>query len=346
VHSARAAGLRYSTDTSPGLGRRRAGAGFVYHDAKGRRVRDAKTLARIRALAIPPAWTDVWIAPHQSGHIQATGRDARGRKQYRYHPRWAQTRDETKYDRVLAFARALPAIRRRTRRDLAGPPLSRSRVLATVVRLLETTLIRVGNEEYARANGSFGLTTLEDRHATVRGGTIRFRFRAKSGVFQTVDLTDVSLARSVKRCQDLPGQTLFQYLDDQGRRERLTSTDVNEYLREIAGDDFTAKDFRTWLGTVHAATLLLGMVTAGSTAGRKRQVRQAIDQVAQRLGNTRAVCRRCYVHPLVVDTFLDVGMRRNGGSSSPQQTIRGLTADEVAVLALLKSSGRRLPIAS
>lgn len=337
------AGLRYSSDEGPGISRRRAGSGFAYLDARGRPVRDASTLSRIRTLAIPPAWRDVWISPHASGHLQATGRDARGRKQYRYHTRWRTTRDEAKYDRLLAFARVLPVIRRRTRRDLLGGPLSRSRVLATVVRLLETTLIRVGNEEYARANGSYGLTTLRDRHASVRGGRVRFRFRAKSGVFQTVDLDDPTLARSVKRCQELPGQTLFQYLDPEGRRQRVTSTDVNAYLREVAGQDVTAKHFRTWLATVEAATTLRGVSPADSQTARTKQVVAAIDRVADRLGNTRAVCRKCYIHPGVVDAFLE-GTLASANGHRPR--LKGLGRDEAATLALLASRERRLARAS
>ena len=343
VRSARMAGLRYSSDDSPGISRRRAGSGFSYADARGRLVRHQATLSRIRALAIPPAWRNVWISPHASGHIQATGRDARGRKQYRYHPRWTATRDESKYHRALAFARALPIIRRRTRRDLLSARLSRARVLATVVRLLESTLIRVGNDEYARANGSFGLTTLRDRHARVRGGSVTFRFRAKSGVLQTVDLDDPVLARSVKLCQDLPGQTLFQYVDEAGRRRRVTSNDVNRYLREIAGDRFTAKDFRTWVGTVVAATALRHVTAAESVTERTRQIVAAIDEVARRLGNTRAVCRRCYIHPGVVDAFHDGTLNATNGAG-PRS--RGLNADEAVVLAMLTRQARRLATAS
>ncbi len=343
VRWARRAGLRYSSDDTPGITRRRAGSGFAYLDPRGRPVRDPATLARIRALAIPPAWRDVWISPHASGHIQATGRDARGRKQYRYHAKWTAARDEDKYHRVLDFARALPAIRRRTQRDMLSGQLSRARVLATVVRLLESTLIRVGNDEYARANGSFGLTTLQDRHAHVRGRSVTFRFRAKSGVFQTVDLDDPVLARSVKLCQDLPGQTLFQYLDENGRRRRVTSNDVNLYLREIAGEEFTAKDFRTWVGTVLAAKQLRRVAPAGSTTARTRQIVAAVDEVAKHLRNTRAVCRRCYIHPGVVDAFhAGTIVAANGTGPRP----RGLNADEAAVLALLTRQARRLAAAS
>jgi DNA topoisomerase-1 len=256
VESARVAGLTYVTEGRPGLARKRARKSFIYIDADGRRVRDPATLARIGALAIPPAWRDVWICASPHGHIQAVGRDARGRKQYRYHPRWREVRDETKYARMLSFAAALPAIRARVRADLARPGLPRAKVLATVVKLLETTLIRVGNAEYARANGSFGLTTLRARHVSVRGASMRFEFRGKGGKPHAVDVRDPRLARVVKRCQELPGQELFQYVDDDGRRQSIDSADVNRYLREAAGEEFTAKDFRTWSGTVLAALAL------------------------------------------------------------------------------------------
>jgi DNA topoisomerase-1 len=341
--SARAAGLRYVADEVPGISRVRAGSGFSYRDAKGRRVRDAATLARIRSLVIPPAWRDVWISPDPHGHLQVTGRDARGRKQYRYHPRWTEVRDSVKYGRMIAFARALPAMRRRVCSDLKQPALSRQRVLATVIRLLETTLIRVGNEEYAKANKSYGLTTLQDRHVKVRGRFVNFRFRAKSGVFQSIDLEDAMLARSVKRCQDLPGQTLFQYLDAEGGRQSVGSRDVNAYLREVSGEDFTAKDFRTWVGTVLAATALCEFAHADSKTARNRNVVQAIESVAKRLGNTRAVCRKCYVHPAVLDAYLDgttieVVNRKPHAVMTPPMA--RLSREEAAVLALLRRLSR------
>jgi DNA topoisomerase-1 len=345
VRHARAAGLRYVTDQSPGIRRLKVGKGTTYRDARGRPVRDRATLDRIRSLVIPPAWTDVWICPSPHGHIQATGRDARGRKQYRYHPRWTAVRDEAKYDRLEAFGRALPGLRRRARRDLLAPPLSRRRVLATVLSLLESTCIRVGNDEYARANGSYGLTTLQDRHVEIRGPRLRFRFRAKSGVLQTIDLHDAQLARRVKGCQDLPGQTLFQYLDESGRRMKLGSGDVNAYVREITGRSFTAKDFRTWAGTVDAACALAELSPAESATARKRQVVAAIDTVAARLGNTRAVCRRCYIHPAILDTFLEG--QGVGGGTAARAVVAGLSAAEVVVLNLLarrrqSRSSRRL----
>jgi DNA topoisomerase-1 len=337
--SARRAGLRYVTDTDSGIARHRRGKGFVYRRPDGSLVRDAATLRRIASLAIPPAWERVWISLHPQGHVQATGRDARGRKQYRYHPDWTAVRDDVKYGRMIAFARALPAIRRRTEADLRGAPLSRERVLATVVRLLEKTLIRVGNDEYARTNGSFGLTTLLDRHVAVRGARVQFRFRAKSGVRQTVDLEDAALARSVKRCQDLPGQTLFQYLDANGTRQRVDSGDVNAYLREITGQDFTAKDFRTWAGTVLAATALRDLGAVDSSRARKRHIVAAVETVARRLGNTRAVCRKCYVHPAVFEAYLDDGTVEIVADRARRMSVRDvrrLTRAETGVLAVLQ----------
>jgi len=295
--------LTYVSDQAPGLRRQRRGAGFRYLDPHGRTVRDAATLARIRSLAIPPAWTEVWICMSPSGHLQSTGRDARGRKQYRYHARWREVRDETKYARLALFGAALPRIRRRVARDLKVPGLPRRKVLALLIRLLETTLIRVGNEEYVRSNGSFGLTTLRDKHADVNGSTVRFRFRGKSGKVHEVDLNDRRLAGLVKRCQELPGHELFQYLDEEGQTRTVGSADVNEYLREISGQDFTAKDFRTWAGTMLAAETLLGGGQRAARRGRKA-VTSAVQCVAARLGNTVAVCRKCYIHPAIFECFL------------------------------------------
>ena len=341
VRSAREAGLYYASDADPGITRVRKGRAFVYKGPDGRPVRDRATLERIRSLVIPPAWERVWIAPRANAHLQATGRDARGRKQYRYHPRWTEVRDETKYTKLLAFARVLPAIRRRVAADLRKTPLSRERVLATVVALLERTLIRVGNDEYARTNGSYGLTTLRDHHVDVRGRRVQFRFRAKSGVMQTIDLEDALLARSVQKCQDLPGQTLFQYVDEAGERRTISSTDVNAYLREIAGEAFTAKDFRTWNGTVLAAGALCADCEGTSQAARKRFVTSAIGGVAERLGNTKAVCRKCYVHPAVIEAFFDgetiTPFLRTTGSARGHQ----LSPQEAAVVKLL--SGRLAP---
>jgi DNA topoisomerase I len=303
--SAKAAGLRYVCDErTPGIRRIGSRSRVRYVDARGRTVTDRAQLARIKALVIPPAWTDVWICTDPNGHLQATGRDARGRKQYRYHPRWREVRDEVKYGRLLTFARALPRIRQRTAADLRRPGLPRQKVLAAVVRLLEKTLIRIGNDEYAKQNGSIGLTTMRDQHAKVNGSTVRFEFRGKSGIRHAVDLHDKSLARIVKACRDLPGYELFQYVDGDGRRQVIDSADVNAYLREISGEDFTAKDFRTWAGTVLAAGELAGAGRFSSTAEAKRNVVKAVEAVAKRLGNTKAVCRKSYIHPAIFDAYL------------------------------------------
>ena len=354
--SARAAGLRYVDDHRPGLRRRRTGKklrqgrrwidGFVVEDERGRVVRDAATLERIRKLAIPPAWRDVWICPLPEGHLQATGRDARGRKQYRYHPRWREERDGTKYARMIALGHALPALRRRVAADLRRPGLPGAKVLATVARLLETTFIRVGNEEYARSNKSFGLTTLQDRHVQVGPTKMRFRFRGKSGVVHEISVTDPTMARIVRRCRDLPGQELFQYIGDGGNPATIDSADVNDYIREAAGDEFTAKDFRTWAGTVLAAGALR-QLAAERRIGRharpvrptNRDVARAISSVAERLGNTLAVCRKCYVHPAIVASYLDgtlpSALTARAGARLPS-TGTGLRPDESAVLKLLE----------
>ena len=332
VESAKAAGLGHVVPGSAGgLHRRRVGRGFVYVDDAGAAIRDAETLRRIRSLVIPPAWTDVWIAPTPHAHLQAIGRDARGRRQYRYHPRWRQVRDETKYTRMIAFAEALPRTRAHVERDLAQPGLSRAKVLATVVRLLEATLVRVGNDEYARTNGSFGLTTLRNRHVDVSGGTIRFEFRGKGGKPHVVDVRDARLARVVRRCRELPGQALFQYVDDEGVRQSVSSDDVNAYLREIAGEDFTAKDFRTWAGTVLAAHALAAVGVAGTRREARTKIVRAVSAVAERLGNTPAICRKSYIHPDVLQAYTDgVTVRRNGRSAS-------LSAEEACVLSLLRT---------
>ena len=303
AHAAKAAGLRYVSDADDGLSRRRAGRGFLYADARGARVRDRATLARIRGLAIPPAWQRVWICPHDDGHLQATGYDARGRKQYRYHARWREVRDETKYGRMLEFGAALPGIRGRVERDLAVPGLPREKVLALVVTLLDRTHMRVGNEEYARENDSFGLTTLRERQAHVRGATLRFEFRGKSGVQHKIALTDRRLAAIVRRMQDLPGQELFCYVDETGESRPVNSSDVNAYLKALAGESFTSKDFRTWAGTLHCAQILRRCEPADSRQAARRTIAEAIESVAKRLGNTRAVCRKCYVHPAVCAAY-------------------------------------------
>jgi DNA topoisomerase I len=339
VESAKSAGLRYVQDGSPGIRRKRAGKSFSYVGPDGQPIRDEETLKRIKSLAIPPAWTEVWICPSPRGHLQATGRDAKGRKQYRYHPRWREVRDETKYERMIAFANALPTIRSRAEQDLSQPGLTRRKLLATIVRLLEMTLIRVGNEEYARENRSFGLTTLRTRHVKVNGSELRFNFRGKSGKSHNIAVSDRRLARVIKRCQELPGQTLFQYAGQNGEYETIDSEDVNDYLREITGQDFTAKDFRTWAGTVLAAQALQEFEAFDSEAQGKRNVVQAIESVAEQLGNTPSVCRKCYVHPAVLDTYLDGTMLETLKERAEQEltdSLGSLGAEEAAVLALLQ----------
>jgi len=342
LESAKLASLRYVEDTSPGIRRVAHGRGFVYRRPDGSAVKDKPTLARIRSLVIPPAWTSVWICPSADGHVQATGRDARGRKQYRYHPRFRQIRDETKYERMLAFAEALPAIRARVDEDMSRPTLCREKVLATLVRLLEITLIRVGNEEYARENASFGLTTLRNRHVDVAGSAVRFHFRGKSGVEHAVEVVDRRVAKVVSRCTDLPGQILFQYVDASGEAKNVESSDVNGYLREIAQAEFTAKDFRTWAGTVLAARALAALAEP-----TKRNVAAAIKDVAARLGNTAAVCRKCYVHPEVVDAYLEGQLALEVGPPVAAPEGPRLSSEEAAVLALLRArlSRRKLEAA-
>lgn len=329
--AAGAVGLRYVSDDSPGIRRRRQREGFAYFAPNDHKIRDRETLARIRALAIPPAWKDVWICPRANGHLQATGKDARGRKQYRYHPHWREVRDSTKYDKLLALSQVLPALRRRVARDLAQPGMGRDKVLAAIVRLLESTYIRIGNDEYARTNGSYGLTTLRNHHAQVRGQRIRFHFRGKSGIEHQVDLEDPRLARIVRACQDLPGQDLFGYVDDDGTVRDVGSSDVNDYLREVTGQEFTAKDFRTWAGTVLATSILRRLPPPGSATEAKRQLVAAVKCVAQSLRNTQAVCRKCYIHPAVITAYseglfpnLDVHRRR------------GLSLDESVTVTLLR----------
>jgi DNA topoisomerase-1 len=345
VGSARAAGLLYTTDTKPGIRRRPTRTGFTYTTENGKALKDEGELQRIRSLAIPPAWTDVWICPDARGHLQATGRDARGRKQYRYHSKWREVRDETKYDRMIGFARALPAIRRRTSEDLRRTGLPREKVLATVVQLLEKTLIRVGNDAYAKQNRSFGLTTLRDGHVEVNGGTVRFTFRGKSGVEHDVDLEDRRLARIVKQCRDLPGYDLFQYVDSDRARQTIGSADVNAYLKEITGKDLTSKDFRTWAGTVLAAQMLRELREVDSAARAKKNIVQIVEAVAKRLGNTRAVCRKCYIHPAVLDAYLDGTMLRTVAQRARRirRSAAGLSEGEAAVLDLLQRRLSRAP---
>ncbi|HEY7320107.1 MAG TPA: DNA topoisomerase IB [Candidatus Binatia bacterium] len=348
ARTARLSHLRYVTDDLPGITRKRTRKGFRYFDSQGRELRQRETLRRIESLAIPPAWNDVWISPWANAHLQATGRDAKGRKQHRYHARWREIRDQTKFDRLSAFGRVLPGLRRRLNRDLARPGLPREKVLATVVKLLETTFIRVGNEEYARHNGSFGLTTMRNKHAKVSGATIRFEFRGKSGKTFSLDLNDRRLAKIVNYCQELPGQELFQYIDDAGQRRTISSSDVNAYLREVSGEDFTAKDFRTWAGTVLAAGVLREIRHFDTKAQAKRNIVSAIETVAKRLGNTRSVCRKCYIHPAVIDAYIDGSLPDTLSQKVNRKTAQSadkLNPDESAVMLILdrqsKSEAKR-----
>ncbi len=336
--AAASAGLKYVSDARPGFARRRRGKQFGYIDAEGRSVCDPKAVGRIRALAIPPAWSDVWICPFADGHLQATGRDAKGRKQYRYHPRFREARDGTKYGHVIAFARCLPAIRAKVRADMALPGPPREKVLATVVYLLDKTLIRVGNDDYARQNGSYGLTTLKNRHAEVAGAEVRFHFVGKSGKQWTTKIRDRRVAKIIRNCQDLPGQELLQYRADDGTIRDVTSTDVNGYLRDATGEDVTAKDFRTWAGTVLAGIALKELEAFDSDAQAKKNIRAAIECVAKRLGNTPAICRKCYVHPELLGAYLDGSLMKEltaGVEKLLRDQVSGLEPEEAAVLALL-----------
>jgi DNA topoisomerase-1 len=344
--AARRAGLRYVTDGVPGIRRRRAGTGWAFYTPAGERIVSKAERRRIRALAIPPAWTEVWICPDPDGHIQATARDARGRKQYRYHPAYRAARDQSKFRRVLEFSEVLPAIREQVERDLRAPDLTRRQILATVVRLLDKTLIRVGNDEYARENRSYGLTTLRGRHVEITGPKLRFSFRGKSGINHTVAISDRRLARIVQRCQDLPGQEIFKYLDAEDRRQTISSDDVNAYLREITGRDITAKDFRTWAGTMLAARELRVLGPAPSQRQAKQNILQAVDIVAERLGNTRSVCRKYYIHPALQEAYLrGMTARLPDGAGSRRVRRRraspALRRDEVAVLQFLERQERK-----
>ncbi|OBV37896.1 DNA topoisomerase IB [Janthinobacterium psychrotolerans] len=336
---ARAAGLRYVGDHQAGIERRGKPGKFHYVDADGQRLKDEDALERIRKLAIPPAWTDVWICTRANGHVQATGRDARGRKQYRYHARWRQVRDEAKYERMLSFGRALPAIREAVDAGMKLPGMPREKVLATIVHLLELTMMRIGNEEYARTNKSFGLTTLRTRHVKVTGSGVEFHFRGKSGVHHDIKLSDRRLARVLQTIRDLPGQELFQYLDEDGQRHGVDSGDVNDYLRDITGEDYTAKDFRTWSGTLLAALALEEFEKVDSEAQAKKNIVQAIESVARKLGNTPSICRKCYVHPAVLDSYLDGSLLEGMKARALQQMkedLHALAPEEAAVLALLQ----------
>jgi DNA topoisomerase-1 len=340
VEVAEEAGLRYVSDDQPGYTRKRKGDDFEYFDADGKRIRDETRLFRLRRLAIPPAYTEVWICPSPNGHIQATGRDARGRKQYRYHERWREVRDENKYDRMVVFGKALAKIRRRVNKDLAQRGLPRSKVLATVVQLLERTFIRIGNEEYAKENKSFGLTTMRDHHVDVKGETLKFRFKGKSGVKHEVDVSDRRLSKIIRQLQDLPGQDVFQYVNGDGEVRNVTSQDVNDYLREITGEDFTAKDFRTWAGTVMMAIALNAQEKFKNKTQAKKNIKDAIAAVSKILGNTPTICRKCYVHPDVLETYLDGGIieglkQKTEGTLSKK--LRNMRPEEAAVMSFLQA---------
>ena len=339
--SAKAAGLRYVSDAKPGISRKKSGVSFRYVHVDGKAVRDAETLGRIKSMAIPPAWVDVWISPVANGHLQATGRDAKGRKQSRYHPKWRETRDETKYGRMMQFGEALPEIRKQVDHDLGLAGLPRAKVLAALVLLMETTFIRVGNEEYARKNHSYGLTTMENRHAQVQGTTVRFKFKGKSGVHHEIDLKDRRLATIVKKCRDLPGYELFEYLDEEGGPRSIDSADVNDYLREITQQHFTAKDFRTWAGTVLASLMLREFEPFESNNQAKKNVVAAINEVAARLGNTPSVCRKCYVHPALLECYLSGEMietinKRVEEEEADNKTSHALKQEELALMYLLQ----------
>jgi DNA topoisomerase-1 len=339
VEAAKAAGLRYSNLTGPGIARRKAGKGFTYRGADGGRVDDLAVMRRIKALVIPPAWTDVWICPDPNGHIQAVGKDERGRKQYRYHARFREARDSAKFEHIMSFAEALPAIRARVKADMDETGLGRRKVLATVVHLLETTMIRVGNAAYAKENKSYGLSTLLDRHVKIDGGGLRFQFTGKSGKTWKLKVSDRRIARIVKTCQDIPGQHLFQYIDAAGDRQPVTSADVNAYLKEISGTDITAKDFRTWTGTVLAAMALAEFEAVDSQARAKKNIMRAIEHVSSRLGNTPTICRKCYVHPEIVNGYLDGDLLlkiKDDIDLEIADELQTLRPEEAAVLAFLR----------
>ncbi|HEY8608524.1 MAG TPA: DNA topoisomerase IB [Noviherbaspirillum sp.] len=337
--TARQVGLRYVGDGVAGITREPEKEGFRYSGPDGKPIRDEAVLARIKALAIPPAWTEVWICPWENGHLQATGRDARGRKQYRYHSHWRRVRDEVKYGRMINFGKALPMIRQRVDEALKLPGLPREKVLATIVYLLQATMMRIGNQEYARQNKSFGLTTLRDRHVRIDGKEVEFRFRGKSGVQHAIRVDDPRLAKIIRRTRDLPGQELFQYIDDDGEQRSVDSSDVNEYLRSITGEDYTAKDFRTWSGTLLAALALQEYEKFDSAAQAKKNVVRAIESVAERLGNTPSICRKCYVHPAVIESYLDGTMLQalqQRTREEMENELHALGPEEAAVVALLQ----------
>ena len=335
--------MRYVSDAIPGFARIATKSGFRYLDVNGKSLRDQAALDRIKSLVIPPAWSDVWICPWDNGHIQAIGRDAKRRKQYRYHPRWRSVRDAVKYERMIHFASALPEIRRQVDAALNLPGLPREKVLATIVYLLQVTLMRIGNEEYARTNHSFGLTTLRNRHVRIDGTDVEFAFRGKSGVQHKIKVHDPRLTRIIRRTRELPGQELFQYIDDDGEPHSIGSADVNDYLRMLTDDDYTAKDFRTWFGTMLAALALLEYEVGDSETQAKKNITRAIEMVAARLGNTPAICRKCYVHPFVLDAYLDGVMHDillRHRSKKPMRDPHALRPEEVGLLVLLKQQGK------
>ncbi len=335
--AAKSAGLKYINDSLPGIRREGKGKKFKYVDSNGKIIRDKKTLQRIQALVIPPAWKNVWICAFENGHIQCVGWDARNRKQYKYHSRWREVRDQTKYDKMIGFAHALPKIRNQIKKDLSHPGLPKVKVVATVVRLLETTLIRVGNEEYAKENRSFGLTTMYSRHVKIKGKALHFKFRGKSGIDHSIDVEAPWVSHIVKKCHDLPGRELFQYVDAEGNHHPIDSHDVNSYLHEVAGEQFTAKDFRTWAGTVHAASTLQGFDELTSVTQKKKNIVQTIEQVAKRLGNTKAVCRKCYIHPAVLEAYLNGNLTASlKQAQRSSKKLARLSAEEKAVLSFLK----------
>ncbi len=336
--SARRARLRYTSDLEPGIQRVKSGDGFVFKSPRGKVIRSKPLLERVRKLVIPPAWTDVWISTDPNGHLQATGRDVRGRKQYRYHPKWSMVRDENKFGRIVSFGKKIPAIRKSIQEHLALPGLPREKVLATVVQLLEKTLIRIGNVEYAKANNSYGLTTLKDNHVKISGSKLKFQFRGKSGKEFSVGIENRRLAKIIRKCQELPGQRLFQYQEN-GECKAVESADVNEYLRNIAGEEFSAKDFRTWAGTVLAALALQEFESFDSETQAKKNVVEAIRNVAKRLGNTPAICRKCYIHPVVMDAYLNGEMAAILKKRTEKELVENLTElspEEAAVLAFLE----------
>jgi len=337
--AANSAGLRYVTDARPGITRKPKDGDFAYYDNEGKQVKNKSTLDRLKSLAIPPAWRKVWICAQPNGHLQATGIDASGRKQYKYHPTWRSDRDEAKFERLLSFGQVLPKIRAQVDRDLRLPDLAREKVIATVVRLLEISLIRIGNEAYAKENNSFGLTTMRNRHVAVKGSTVKFQFRGKGGKIHSVEVSDKRIARVVKKCQELPGQQLFEFEDPSGEIATIGSEDVNEYLQRVTGQPFTAKDFRTWAGTVLAAIALWKMEEVDNQTLAKKNILTAIEAVAKLLGNTAAICRKCYIHPAVTTSYLNGTLARTVRKEADNQIVRHLhelRAEEAAVIVLLR----------